>query len=75
MGWLPKCPVAGLVLVNVRVTFENSTSVPPVMQTWSVDGPFASKGAGLPLPVILASPVTTKRPVVVGLSVGQALVS
>jgi hypothetical protein len=75
MGWLPKWPVAGLVVVKVRVTFENSTSVPPVTQTWSVEGPLDSKGAGLPLPVILASLVITKRPVVAGVSTGQALVS
>jgi len=53
MAWVPKCTVAGLVLVNIKVTFEYSTSVPPVMQTFSVDGPFASKGAALPLPVML----------------------
>ena len=51
-------------------------SVPPVMQTCSVDSPLAtSKGAGLPLPVMLAWPVTTKRTVVGGLSAGQTLAS
>ena len=61
--------------MNAMVTFENSTSVPPVMQTCSMDGPLASNGAAVPLPVILGWPMTTKRTVVEGLSAGQTLVS
>jgi hypothetical protein len=71
-GWGPKCEVAGPVYT--RVTFENATSVPPVMQTCSVDGPFASKVAGPPFPVVVAVPVTTiAAPVVGGLKTGQTL--
>ena len=74
MAWVPKCPVAGPV--NTRLTFENGTSAPPVMQTCRVDGPLASKGAGFPLPVMLTWPVTTKPALVVaGLLAGQTLVS
>lgn len=61
--------------MNVRATFEYSTSVPPVMQTCSVEGPFTSNGAGVPLAVMLGWPVTTKRAVEAGLSAGQTLVS
>src|ERR1700688_442362 len=75
IGWPPKCPVAA-GHINSKVTFENWISVPPLMQTCSVDGPLASKGAGLPLPVMLTGPVTTKPGTVVGgLLVGQTLVS
>ncbi len=46
----PKCAVAGPP--NVSVTFEFMTSLPPVMQTCSVDvGGVVSKGALLPFPV------------------------
>lgn len=69
---MPKCPVAGPV--NTKVMLENSTSDPPVIQTCSVVGPLASKGAGFPLPVMnVAVPFTLKRVVVAGLSAGQPL--
>ena len=75
MGWPPKCEVAAGP-VKTKVTFENWTSVPPLMQTCSVDGPLVSKGAELPLPVMLTGPVTTKPgTVVAGLLAGQTLVS
>ena len=54
MAWVPKCVVAGAP--NTRVMFEfgteYGTSLPPVMQTCSVDeGGLVSKGAMLPFPV------------------------
>ena len=70
----PKCPVAGPVYT--RVMFENSTSVPPVMQSWIEDVPLDSKVAGPPFPVVVAILVTTiPEPVVGGLLAGQTLVS
>src|SRR4029077_5123635 len=56
----PKWPLAGAP--NTRVTLENGTSDPPLTQTCSVDStvsPFEN-GAGAPLPVIVARPVTMK---------------
>lgn len=51
----PKCVVAGLPLANFNVTFEYSTSAPPVMQICSCDSPdFFWNGATLPLPVMSA---------------------
>jgi hypothetical protein len=74
IGCVPKCPVAGPEYT--RVTFENETSDPPMMQIWSVDEPFDSKLAGLPFPLVVAVPVTTRPvPVVGGLLAGQTLVS
>ena len=66
----PKCPVAGPVYT--RVMFEKSTCDPPVMQTWSVDEPLDSKGAGPPFAEVVAVLVTTTpEPVVAGLLAGQ----
>jgi len=74
IGCGPKCPVAGPVYT--RVTFENATSDPPMMQTWSVDAPLDSKVAGPPFPEVVAVPVTTRPETVVGgLLAGQTLVS
>jgi hypothetical protein len=61
--------------VYTRVTFENETPDPPMMQTWSVDVLFGSKGDGPPLAVVGAVPVTmTPETVVGGTLAGQALV-
>src|SRR5579862_4195741 len=74
MAWVPKWPVAGPV--KTSDTFENGTWAPPVMQTCSVEGPLASKGAGFPLPVMLTGPVSTKPALVVaGLLAGQTVKS
>ena len=60
----------------IRLRFENETTEPPVMHTLRVDAPLDSKGAGLPLPVVVAVPVTTTPgPVVAGLLAGQTDVS
>jgi hypothetical protein len=62
--------------VYTILIFENETDDPPKRHTWSVDDPFDSKGAGLPLPVVVAVPVTTTPgPVVAGLLAGQTDVS
>jgi hypothetical protein len=74
IAWGPKWLVAGPVYTIL--IFENETEDPPKMHTWSVDAPFDSKGAGLPLPVVVAVPVTTTPgPVVAGLFAGQTEVS
>ena len=74
IGCVPKCPVAGPVYT--RVTLENESSDPPMMQTWRVDAPLASKVAGPPFPVVVAVPLTTRPETVVGgLLAGQTLVS
>ena len=72
---VPKCPVAGPVYTIVK--FENSTSVPPVIQICSVDGPLDSKDAGPPFPEVVAGVllITIPEPVVAGLKAGQTLVS
>ena len=73
MGCVPKCPVAGPEYT--RVTFENETPEPPMMQTCSVEVPFGSKGAGPPFAVVGAVPVTIRPETVVGgLLAGQVLV-
>src|ERR1039457_5994784 len=70
----PKGPCA--VPVVTRVMFENWTCDPPLRQTWSVDAPLDSKGAGLPFPEVMAVVVTTTpEPVVGGLLAGQTVVS
>jgi len=70
IAWGPKWLVAGPVYTRLR--FEYEVVEPPVMQTWSVDAPLDSKGAGLPFPPVVAAPVTTTAgPVVAGLLAGQ----
>jgi hypothetical protein len=61
----PKWPLAGDP--NTRVTLENGTSDPPLTQTCSMDSTvsFFEKGAGPPLPVIYAGPVTMNPGLVV----------
>jgi hypothetical protein len=74
IGCVPKCPLAGPVYTIVR--FENSTSDPPVMQTWSEDAPLESKGAGPPFAdVVAVELITTPGTVVAGLFAGQTDVS
>lgn len=61
----PKWPLAGDP--NTKVTLENGTSDPPLTQTCSMDNTvsFFEKGAGPPLPVIYAGPVTMNPGLVV----------
>lgn len=56
---------------DVRKLNLGSSGDADLQRRWTL----SLKGSGLPLPMILVVPVSTKRTMVVGLSTGQELVS